>query len=495
MKIGTKGVPPYQMQMLQAARGSSSAREVLEHLSRIARDSDIRQGSEILHEGWIDLYDAKRDVISSAGPQEIVDRVESFFTEISPYDKALGQLDPTKLDITFVLGAGASKPAPSNIPTVKELLPQLLERARRLDREDVAKLADFCDEREIDNIEDLLTAAQLATFCSRSPTVLRLLNYLLYRRDTGGQEEEWMQYTDPWSVRRRMAHPGMNPSADVSSVAFLQDTLQVLFGLLASTMLPARPNKAHESIAAHTAAKPGSAIVTTNYDCCMDLALEEKKHAFDYGIGFGNRTLHHEENEACTRLLKLHGSLNWYYCETCQEVQLVDIRSLLKHYADDTSPYPVIGICKACGGQRRALLVPPLAMKFDVAPPLTPLLEDARSTFESADLILVLGFSFAEADVYISRMLSKSMQTKMTQRLLIVDPSHDVVSRLRKKFKASIPGFDDNRIVRLAGDCATLLPEFLEGRLKKSQSASRDASETASQRRRKKPTKMVEQEN
>jgi hypothetical protein len=102
-------------------------------------------------------------------------------------------------------------------------------------------------------------------------------------------------------------------------------------------------------------------------------------------------------------------------------------------------------------------------MKFDVAPPLTPLLTEAREAFESAELIVVVGFSFAEADVYISRMLSKSMQTKPSQKLVIIDPASEVASRVRRKFKSSIPNFDERRIVRLTEDCSDALPKLLNG--------------------------------
>jgi NAD-dependent SIR2 family protein deacetylase len=340
-------------------------------------------------------------------------------------------------------------------------LPQLLERGRRLDREDVTRLADFCEERRIDNIEDLLTAAQLATFSSRNPTILQLLNYLLY----GGETEAEIYYSSGQvqlfdrPTRTRRAQPVV---ADVSSVAFLQDTLQVLFGLLASTMLPAEPNKAHEAIATFTKSYPRSTTVTTNYDCCMDLALEAVQVPLTYCLEFANRSK--EEDADRARLVKLHGSLNWYYCETCQEVQCIDIRSTVENYKQDRAPYSVIAICKDCGGQRRGLLVPPLAMKFDVAPPLTPLLTEARDAFEAAEVIIVVGFSFAEADVYISRMLSKSMQTKPGQKLIIVDPASDVAYRVRRKFKSSIPNFDEQRIIRLSEDCSEALPKLLEGR-------------------------------
>jgi NAD-dependent SIR2 family protein deacetylase len=162
-------------------------------------------------------------------------------------------------------------------------------------------------------------------------------------------------------------------------------------------------------------------------------------------------------------LIKLHGSLNWYYCETCQEVQRVNIKTMIDQYVADSSPYPVIGICKECGGQRRCLLVPPLAVKFDVPPPLTPLQKEAQDAFERAAVIAVVGYSFAEADTYISRMLSKSMQTNPQQRLIIVDPDVRVVLRVRRRFKAGIPGFDTTRVIGACTDCVEFMPRFLKG--------------------------------
>ncbi len=271
MNVGTEKVSEDQRRNLERVRrtqGSEAAHAFLE----IVQDEDIRQGREDLHPDWLELFESRRAGLQRQLPDEIYQRIGTFFQEAQPFEESLRSLDPAKLKLTFLLGAGASKPPPSNIPTVKELLPQLLERARRLDRDDVTKLADFCDERKIDNIEDLLTAAQLATFCSRSPTVLRLLNYLLYRRDTDMPSED-IYFEEPWEVMRRRFSRPVEAAADVSSVAFLQDTLQVLFGLLASTMLPAKPNKAHEAIVRYASTHEASAIVTTNYDCCMDLAL------------------------------------------------------------------------------------------------------------------------------------------------------------------------------------------------------------------------------
>jgi len=446
----------------------------------------LRSGEEDVHPAWLKWWKDNKlalVLVDYLRPDDYAE-IEQFFANLQ-YPDIVRSMNPAGMKISFVLGAGASKPAPSDIPTVRELLPQLLERARRLDREDVTKLADFCEQLHIHNIEDLLTAAQLATFCSRNTTVLRLMDYLLYRRDS----EEGEQEDYPFAHGPRRAYPTHAISkavADVASVAFLQDTLQILFGLLASTMLPAEPNAAHESIAEYANTHSGASIVTTNYDCCMDMALEDVNQPFSYCIEFGNT--HHGKAARArpTQLIKLHGSLNWYYCETCQEVHLVSLKTILRQYAKDTVPYPVIGICKSCRGQRRCLLVPPLAMKFDMAPPLTPLIEEAKKSFDSADLIVVVGFSFAEADVYISRMLSKSMQTNAKQKLLVVDPEVEVVARVRRKFKASIPDFDEDRIMPMYGDCAELLPKFLSGEIHKEKGSAARAGSAKSRRKKRK---------
>lgn len=347
---------------------------------------------------------------------------------------------------------------------VKELLPDLLTRARRLDREEVTRLASFCDDTGIDNIEDLLTAAQISEFCSRNPSILRLVDFLIFRES---ELEDVPLYRRPRRGR-----------IDVSSVAFLQDTLQVLFGLLSSRMLPADPNTGHRAIVDYLRNHADTPIVTTNYDCCIDRALTESSVPFSYLIDFANPELLAGQAGTASPLIKLHGSLNWFYCETCQEVHLIDIERTVRDYQEDRAPYPVIGVCRNCGGQRRGLLVPPLAMKFDVAPPLNPLIDRAALSFSRSDLVIVVGYSFADADLYISRMLSKAMQASDKNRLIIFDPDYGVVEKVRRKFSVQIPQFDASRILWVRGDCADALPKFLAGNLYEPPKATEKSNDT-----------------
>lgn len=439
---------------------------VIRYLMEIISDPDIISGQETLDPEWINIYQQwiQSDISKYLPPEERenLKKIDQIFSKFL-YDEEISKIDPKKVNIAFLLGAGASKPKPSDIPTVKELLPDLLTRARRLDRVDLQKLADFCNETGIDNIEDLLTAAQLSEFCSRNPSVLKLVDFLIYRRET--------QSKNPYY------HRSQGPSADLSAVAFLQDTLQVLFGLLSSRMLPAKPNQAHIAIAKYVRSKTQSTIVTTNYDCCMDLALGLQKANYSYLVEFANIKAPSGSASEATQLIKLHGSLNWYYCETCQQVHLIDIEKTVKEYLNDESCYSIIAVCKDCGGQRRGLLVPPLAMKFDLAPPLTPLIEKAQESFNMADAIVVVGFSFADADMYISRMLTKSMQINNNVKIIVFDPDYDVANKLRRQLSLRIPEFDEKRVIYIPGDCASLLPEFLKGELKESIEEDSDSAQ------------------
>ena len=454
--IGTDSISEIQMDYLELARERLPIRELASILYELAHDSDIAEGRENLHPEWVSIFErTKRFLEQSTGPQRF-HSVREFFEELDHGQQVIHAINPLEERIVFLLGAGASKPRPSGIPTVTELLPEMLRLARRLDRDQITALADFCDQQGINNIEDLLTAVQISTFCSRNPGIFRLVEFQLFGDDGFGR-----------SGRRRAQGPGRS---DVSSVAYVQDTLQVLFGLLSNLMLPASPNKGHEAIVEYLRKNPSTPIVTTNYDCCIDRALVESEVPFTYEIDFANRHVmdilaSSSENKAS--LIKLHGSLNWFYCETCQEVRLVDIEETVKNYNEDRGEYPIISVCNKCGGQRRGLLVPPHAMKFDVAPSLQPLIAAAASAFENKSLIVVVGFSFADADLYISRMVIKAMQEASDTRLLVVDPDPNVVEKVRRKFNAQIPGFDSRtRILTLRGDCSELLPEFLSGGLR-----------------------------
>ena len=163
----------------------------------------------------------------------------------------------------------------------------------------------------------------------------------------------------------------------------------------------------------------------------------------------------------------MHGSINWAYCDSCQDVQEFDLLELKMIYEKDKLSYPVIGICKKCGGLRRPLLVPPLSFKFLMFPNLIDIWNSARQSIDEADYLIIVGYSFSEADTYITKIISRSMSMKDSQKMIIVNTNPNLVPMLRERFSAHINGFDEKRILQTCESCEKILPEFLDSMLDK----------------------------
>lgn len=400
---------------------------------------------EPLSDEWAALFSENREILESMFPDELFSKIEKRITSLSPIDKELSKLHIKNDEpVCFLLGAGASAPAPSSIPTVMNLLPELLARARKIGRDDIDKLADWCEEHSIQNIEDLLTAAYVSNFAAKNVRVTELLDYFLFKSE---HDEE-----PRFRTRRRSI-----PKVDSASIALLQDTLQVLFGLLTGRMIPAEPNKGHEAIVEFVKRNQNTSIVTTNYDGCIDEALSMQDVATNTFIDYSRGP-----RDSGTDLIKIHGSINWTYCDSCHDVREFDLLEQKKAFSNDSFSYAVIGICRNCGGQRRPLLIPPIGLKFIMFPSLISLWNAARERIESASYIIVVGYSFSDADTYINKIVERSMSINSQQKIIVCDPNPALVDGLRKKYQARIEGFDERRILKASGSADELLPEILK---------------------------------
>lgn len=327
---------------------------------------------------------------------------------------------------------------------MNSLLPELWKKTRKIGRDELNDLAKFCEERELVNIEDLLTAAYISNFSVKNGNVNTLLRYFLM-----GEEKSQQNRFRTLQV-------------DASSISFLQDTLQTLFGLLASTMISAKPNQTHEEIVEFVRVHPKSSIVTTNYDGCMDEAILNAGMRLRTYIDDEAIFLKSEDAEKTpVDLIKMHGSINWAYCDSCQEVNEFDLLFLKETYKENKLSYPVMGLCKNCGGLSRPLLVPPLSFKILMFPKLIDLWNSAKEKIEKADYLIVIGYSFAEADTYITKIIARSMSRNNEQKMIVVNTDPNLVATLRNRFEAQIKGFYPERIIRVCESSDTAMNKLL----------------------------------
>jgi len=449
-----------QINYLESAKHALETRnagEAVRIIEYVVSDRDITSGREDLDERWKDIWDRVGQYAHRYIPSQTVSQINEAIADIVPIDNNLWQVRLSEEQpATILLGAGASKPSPSNIPVVGEFLPELWRRARKLDRDDLNRLNSWCDENNITNIEDLLTAAQIANFSTKSSGVLALPHYFLYSRGE--------QARPPVRTRGRiLQRPSTEarPPSDVAGVALLQDTLQVLFSLLAEPMISAEPNAGHKAIAEFIAKHKNTTVITTNYDGCIDQALREIEIPCEYLIGQRD----YGKTNGIAKLIKMHGSINWFYCESCQEMDRYDLSYIKEAYQKEKMCYPVIGICKHCGGLSRPMIVPPLSLKLLLFPPLAGVWDTAQMAFQEAKIIVVVGYSFSEADTYITKMISRAMGADSEKRLVIVDTNKSLARSVCGKLTAHIDNFERGRVIRAAESCDVLLPQLCKSLL------------------------------
>jgi hypothetical protein len=116
MRTGTANVSQEQLRLLRVALSTPHPGELAEALDRVAHDTDIISGKEDLHPKWTEIFASRSDEIQPYLPVAALDHFRVFFGA-SGIDAAIADLDPGALSLSFLLGAGASKPAPSGIPT------------------------------------------------------------------------------------------------------------------------------------------------------------------------------------------------------------------------------------------------------------------------------------------------------------------------------------------------------------------------------------------
>ena len=155
----------------------------------------------------------------------------------------------------------------------------------------------------------------------------------------------------------------------------------------------------------------------------------------------GDRPTIYEKHKSLGHLLKLHGSINWFYCprEMCTHHQAfypdwIHEKTVL------TSPGD---LCKACGTPLAPVIIPPTISKsFLEFPKLGFLWSLAYRELNKADKIVIMGVSFTPSDYYLS-WLFKSAIAERENNLLeieIVNKDRGVCNRV-KDITGIIPKF------------------------------------------------------
>lgn len=301
------------------------------------------------------------------------------------------------------LGAGATKALGG--PLTSEILPEMLYGPNR--GQPSTLLSDFVE--ELFHIKRDTPREQFPGL----PLLMSLIDTALDRRQVF--QAEW--------------HP-----QKLSELR--QDIETGLFELLETQLKRARTDD-HWDLLSKIYLDPSEPrIVSTNYDLIIDTALmafsEKRSHTEegllpDYRIPF--QTPFYKQSNHFGILLKLHGSLNWLHCRTCQRMEIGASRSRqyvkvlgrlldqpLENTYEDRSR-----TCESCGTVLRPLLIAPTHFKDYRNPHLAQVWYEAERVLREADKVIFIGYSLPDDDVEVVYLLKRGLAHLKSEQITVVE--------------------------------------------------------------------------
>ncbi|MHA1228210.1 MAG: hypothetical protein ACTSPV_15810 [Candidatus Hodarchaeales archaeon] len=138
--------------------------------------------------------------------------------------------------------------------------------------------------------------------------------------------------------------------------------------------------------------------------------------------------------------LKLHGSIDWYYCpyRNCRNHTTITILEKSKR----NSPH----FCSSCGSLLETVIVPPTMNKvFDKYPKLGVMWSLARLELTSSTSVVFIGVSFAPSDYYLSWLIKSSfLETNNREKSVVVIDKCKSASRRIEELVGVKPDYYDS---------------------------------------------------
>lgn len=199
-------------------------------------------------------------------------------------------------------------------------------------------------------------------------------------------------------------------------------------------------------------------VITLNYDTLLDSTFEcmypfngyidycipLMNYDYNESLGLSNWWINPREpvisregvDPFSVKMIKLHGGLNWRYCNCCNQVLLtpwdtgVDI-----NYCESASRHDESGNrtkedsrhnhCPHCESLFQTLLIPPSHLKDLSHPVLSSLFSEASREIRKSSRVVFIGYSMPEADVHIKAILKKSLPPCAEIHVIDVNDSHE----------------------------------------------------------------------
>lgn len=317
-------------------------------------------------------------------------------------------------DVLFVLGAGASHP--DGVPLQKQILPAILSGERK----------------EI----------------SESEIGKEFSKFFFSNFKAGGKSYPEMEAVFGFLDYFIQQNESLNQEYPVPKIREIREYLIKLVHFIIDQQISEESKYYHLFWRAVHRYNRNTSFITLNYDTQFEQAFDFlfKQSCFiDYCISFMNYEPHEkfkpfnywvnprepvflkeEIDPIAYKIIKVHGSLNWKYCNCCNQTLLtpwdrtIDLNKgkFLGYTYPDKQVYEYK--CPLDGTDFQTLIMPPSFVKPLYQLVISQLLNEASKEIRIAKRIVFIGYSLSNADIHIKAILKKNLSRDT--EVIVVNP-------------------------------------------------------------------------
>ncbi len=311
---------------------------------------------------------------------------------------------PAERDIVFVLGAGVSNP--DGVPLQRELLPMILSgEIPEIRKSAIGKIVtEFIDDNFKYNIE--------TNYFPQLEAVFGFLDYFIQQNESLNAKYTNERIHEIKEYLIKLIHYVVNLRTNQSSPHY------------------------HGFWHAIRNSKKSVSFITLNYDTLLEQAFEfifkEKAGYIDYCIPLMNYEkvpqlkdynfwintrepikVGKGETPVAYKIIKLHGSLNWKYCNCCNQTLLtpwdrvIDLNKgkFLGYTYPEMAEYEYQ--CPIDSTEFQTLIMPPSYLKTLTHPFISQLINEAAREIRATRKIVFIGYSLSSSDLHIKALFKK----------------------------------------------------------------------------------------
>ena len=181
-------------------------------------------------------------------------------------------------------------------------------------------------------------------------------------------------------------------------------------------------------------------VISLNYDVIVDNAMFslseyfQNMHPPDYGVDIA--TQRYDDfcsNGTFGKLFKIHGSLNWLFCEKCKRLDLFVSKGMrtgkaldeLYHFNPFDDAYSCQGTpCRNkpdCNGFVSPILITPTYVKDYENPHIENVWAKAERSMKEADRAVIIGYSMPTDDVEVAMLFKRGLDHIPVKKITIVE--------------------------------------------------------------------------